>query len=222
MFYGGGKLASPLSDGIPVTGKDMEREHNRLLQLQDDVTRVLLAHYIPSLLQVTHPRELYKQSIPVEDLYPGCVVFDQIGYLKSANISGNLGRVTQKSQSDNLCMIQKSYIQPDGTCKQVCVSRPANYINFICAPEDDEVIFTPKYELFQMNQCLETRQSQSPIYSLPPLSALGQATPPETVERETGDYREVVGGSTVKTGEPVRPKTSRFGRPIRPPQRFNF
>lgn len=166
LFLTGGQLTDS-ECGIPLKSKEVVKEHQRLHLLHGQVTTSLLAHHIPSLLMSHHPREKYKQSIFVEQLKPGDVVWDSVGFRQTGSISGNLGRVLQKSQSHRFCLIQKC-VQNKGKLKQICVSRPCEYISFVCHGTENNIVFEPKYNLFNFDECLQQPQAAKTIYNLPP------------------------------------------------------
>ena len=142
-------------------------EYQRLHDLHNQVTSSLLAHHIPSLLKTHHPRETYKQSISVEELRPNDIIFDQVGFAETGSISGNLSRVIQKSQSQRFCLIQKC-VQGNGKIKQICLSRPCEYLSFICHGDKETIIFDPQYALFDFDEHLQRPSKATTIYNIPP------------------------------------------------------
>ena len=238
LFFQGGRLVNS-ECGIPLKSKDVTLEHERLHGLYNQVTSSLLAHHIPSLLKTHHPRETYKQSISVEELRPDDIIFDQVGFTETGSISGNLGRVIQKSQSQRFCLIQKC-IQGKGKIKQICLSRPCEYLSFICHGNQETVIFDPQYALFDFDEHLQRPREATTIYNLPPchqandknlgdqqnLSPNDQQylSPNDQQYLSPKDQQNLSPDNQQKLtpDDPIPPRFSKRGRLLRPPNRWKY
>ena len=221
LFLKGGKLTNS-ECGIPLKSKEVVQEHERLHSLYNQVTTSLLAHHIPSLLSTHHPRESYKQSISVGQLRPNDVIWDSVGFKETGSISGNLGRVLEKSESQRFCLIQKC-IQKDGKLRQICVSRPCEYISFICHGNEENIIFEPQYNLFSFNECLQQSQKAETIYNIP---SRNNATKPQIQPNATKPQIQpnaIEPQVQPQATEPQIQPSQRFskrGRLLKPPKKW--
>ena len=169
LLLQGGSMTDSNS-GMPVKSQRVMEQHKKLHAIHEQVVTAMMAHHIPSLIKTHHPRESYKQSIQVEQLQPNDIVFDQVGFSESANISGNLGRVIQTSESGRVVLIQKSInCHNDKKFQQLAVSRPCEQLNFICSGNEKEVTFDQKHSLFEFGKYLKRPSSPSTLYALPPM-----------------------------------------------------
>ena len=116
-------------------------------------------------------KSLFKKEIQTDLENYG--IFIQHGKARHSaiNIAENkireLKRVLQKSQSHRFCLIQKC-VQNKGKLKQICVSRPCEYISFVCHGTENNIVFEPQYNLFNFDECLQQPQAAKTIYNLPP------------------------------------------------------
>jgi hypothetical protein len=172
--------------GIPIRGAQVKKAHDNLHDLRNIVINSMLAQYIPSLLKSHHDREKYKQSIPVEELRPGDIVFDSVTFREQGTISGSLARVIQKSQSERFCLVQKC-VMSRGKLRQVCLSRPCEKISFICPGTREKLYFDQNYELFNFEKCLQRQKEPTTLYNLPSCPPSGALLPLKTDSNENAN-----------------------------------
>ena len=231
LFFKGGQLANS-ECGIPLKSKDVTLEYQRLHDLHNQVTSSLLAHHIPSLLKTHHPRETYKQSISVEELRQNDIIFDQVGFAETGSISGNLSRVIQKSQSQRFCLIQKC-VQGNGKIKQICLSRPCEYLSFICHGDKETIIFDPQYALFDFDEHLQRPSKATTIYNIPPChqgndqqnqqNQMIQSNPIQSNPIQSNPIQsKPIQSKSAKSDDPTPPRFSKRGRLLKPPNQWKY
>ena len=210
--------------GIPIRGAQVKKAHDNLHDLRNIVINSMLAQYIPSLLKSHHDRENYKQSIPVEELRPGDIVFDSVTFREQGTISGSLARVIQKSQSERFCLVQKC-VMSHGKLRQVCLSRPCEKISFICPGTREKLYFDQNYELFNFEKCLQRQKEPTTLYNLPSGPPIGALLPLETDSNESENTNTNVNTNTntnvnANTNTNVNARFSSRGRRLKTPARF--
>ena len=75
----------------------------------------------------------------------------------------------------------------DKKFQQLCVSRPCEYVNFICSGSEKEVVFDQKHSLFEFGKYLQRSSSPSTLYALPPIiPPTSDSSPDQTPDVTTG------------------------------------
>jgi hypothetical protein len=122
----------PSSEG-KARGDMVQKVCLRLSQLRTQLTRLIMATQLGTLLDNPHRREFIKNKLSVEDLRVNDVVFDSVGFEDTGSLSGSLARIVALGKSRNHLLISKAMLKSEGvTYKQVCVSRPSTELHFIC------------------------------------------------------------------------------------------
>ena len=101
-------------DGLFVRGTAAETKQKldasclRMKNFKTMVTTAMLANSLDTMLDTVHRRERVKHGLPVDQLSPGDVVFDSVGFRETASICGNICRVLQMGASGNHCLLGKA------------------------------------------------------------------------------------------------------------------
>ena len=139
-----------VDDGLFARGTATETKQKldasclRMKSFKSMVTTAMLANSLDTMLDTVHRRERVKHGLPVDQLSPGDVVFDSIGFRENASICGNICRVLQIGTSKNHCLLGKANmrhsVSREQVYPQIAVSRPSNYLHFIAKGSNDNVL----------------------------------------------------------------------------------
>ena len=124
----------PMDTGVRRRVK-VEKLCSRLSGLRVQMTRLIMSFHLDTLLDNVHRREKVKHGKAVETIARGDIVFDGIGFEKSGNLTGSLGKVVGLGTSKNHLLIIKAAPKSrtkSGLHTQICVSRPSNELHFVC------------------------------------------------------------------------------------------
>ena len=184
-------------DGLFVRGTAAETKQKldasclRMKSFKSMVTTAMLANSLDTLLDTVHRRERVKHGLPVDQLSPGDVVFDSIGFRETASICGNICRVLQMGASGNHCLLSKAKIHSvsrEQVYPQVVISRPSNYLHFICKGNNDNVLIGENIN-FDICEYLPGHKEapNAHLWTLPPPSASGDPADPANPTPMTTD-----------------------------------
>ena len=160
-------------DGLGLLSESAARKNKvqkvcfRLSQLRTQLTRLIMATQLDTLLDNIHRREHIKHKLSVMDLKIGDVVFDSLGFVQTGHLSGSLARVVALGKSRNHLLISKAMLKSRGaTFKQVCVSRPSNELHFICHGTGHPVAIG-EMQTFNILKYIPQMEGAPPLWTLP-------------------------------------------------------
>ena len=156
----------PISSGGQMKSK-VEKICARLSQLRTQMTRLMISFHLDALLDNVHRRERVKHSRAVEALKIGDIVFDSVGFQKTGHVTGSLARVIGQSTSLNHLLISKAALKSKGKLfKQICVSRPANELHYVCQGSSEPVAIG-ELDTFNLLQYLPAADPLATTWTLP-------------------------------------------------------
>ena len=166
-------------DGLFVRGTAAETKQKldasclRMKNFKTMVTTAMLANSLDTMLDTVHRRERVKHGLPVDQLSPGDVVFDSVGFRETASICGNICRVLQMGASGNHCLLGKANmrhsVSKEQAFPQIAISRPSNYLHFIAKGSNDNVLIgeNVNFDIVKYLPGTEPRDNAH-LWTLPP------------------------------------------------------
>ena len=200
----------------------------RMKQLKTMVTTSMLAHSLPTLLDTVHRRERVKHGQPVDLLKEGDIVFDSIGFKETSSICGNICRILQLGASGNHCLLGKANLKPSVSRGQVfpqlAISRPSNYLHFICNGDNSDDVLIGENVNFDIVQYLPGRETttNAHLWTLPPfpVSEMGAtALTPTAMGHPSHQSASLAPAPKLAEAAEIHTVTKR-GRAVKAPKRF--
>ena len=199
----------------------------RMSSLKTMVTTSMLAHSLPSLLDTVHRRERVKHGQPVDLLKKGDIVFDSIGFKETSSICGNICRILQLGTSGNHCLLGKANLsagksKPGQVFPQLAISRPSNYLHFICNGDNNDDVLIGEDVNFDIVQYLPGRETptNAHLWTLPPspTSGVESTSPTPTAVDHTSPQPVSPAPVLAEASEWVG--VTKRGRAVKAPKRF--